>query len=346
VLPLRSLARSFDWSGTATRKEFAAYLALLIVAGAASFLAALRLETGPVHRWALPLLTFALLYPGWMSVSVRRMHDMGRSGWWILLGAVPLVGLVLLLVQLAAPARRARIGRFSGRPAYAVGAGASLLVALLIASRVLWQPFLIPSGAMKPTLLVNDYITVAKPFRQALSRGEVIVFRHPTNGQNFVKRLIGLPGDTIQMKDGRLFLNGTAVPTQPAGEFTETYEPQGPEGRTPVCRNAPVGMGGTCRADRQTETLPGAPPHDVIDIGTFPFDDTDVFTVPQGHVFVLGDNRDNSQDSRMPVAMGGMGFIPEDHVIGPVRRVIFSSSGRYWWQVWHLRPDRFLLAVR
>ena len=345
MLFLRALSRSFDWSGTATRKEFALYTAVLLAALGAALYGELQLNDGPIRRWALPLATFAVLYPGWVAVSARRLHEMGRSAWWMVLGAVPYVSVALVVVLAALPPQRSRIGRFSGRIAYAIGAAFTLVLALVILSRILWQPFYMPSGSMKPTLLINDVITVAKPFRQTLTRGAVIAFRHPTNGQDFVKRLIGLPGDTVQMKGGQLVLNGAPVPTEPAGEFTETYEPQGPLAITPTCRNAPVGLGGTCRADRYSETLPGRPAHDILDIGALAYDDTPLFTVPEGQVFVMGDHRDNSMDSRMPVQTGGVGLVPANHIIGTVRRVLFSTSGRYWWEVWHLRPDRTFRAV-
>ncbi|WP_372605654.1 signal peptidase I, partial [Actibacterium sp.] len=141
--------------------------------------------------------------------------------------------------------------------------------ALLIAGvfrTLFFQPFWIPSGSMKDTLLVGDFLFVNKmaygysryscpfglcPFEGRIlardpERGDVVVFRHPGNGSDFIKRLIGLPGDTVQVKNGALFINGDPVKREPAGTFTETYQKQGPVGYYPQCSNAPVGEGGEC----------------------------------------------------------------------------------------------------
>ncbi len=345
MLLLRSLARSFDWSGTAARREFALYLLAYATILAGCVYATLRIETGPIHRWTLPILAAAFFYPGWMALSARRLHDMGRSAWWLALRPVPLVGLLVLGAQLLAPTRRNTPGRFAGRTRYAMAALLSLGVALVLASRILWQLFYMPSGSMKPTLLVNDLVVVARPFHYTPRRGDIVAFRNAATGQDHLKRILGLPGDSVQMQDGRLVLNGTPVPLAPKGIFQEFYEPQGPARIPPACRNAPVGMGGICEADLLTETLPEGPTHDILDTGPGPLDSTGVYKVPQGSYFVLGDNRDNSSDSRVPLSAGGPGFVPADHIIGPVRRVILSSAGPTLWQVWRWRPDRFLRGV-
>lgn len=250
----------------------------------------------------------------------------------------------------------------------------TVLYALLIAGvfrTLFFQPFYIPSGSMKDTLLIGDFLFVNKmaygysryscpwslcPIKGRIlsgepKRGDVVVFRHPSNGQDFIKRLIGLPGDTVQMKEGRLYLNGELVPLKPAGVFEEVYEPQGPNRQPPSCKNAPVGFGGICQSDRYIETLPGGVSHDVLDIGMFTpparnyMDTTPVYTVPEGQYFFMGDNRDNSQDSRVPLAAGGVGFVPAEFLIGRADRVIFSSAGRSLFFFWTWRPDRFLKAI-
>lgn len=231
---------------------------------------------------------------------------------------------------------------------------------------ILFQPFWIPSGSMKDTLLIGDFLFVNKmaygysryscPFAACPisgrilgsepERGDVVVFRHPVNDNDMIKRLIGLPGDTVQMKSGILFINGQEVPQEPAGTFEEVMEPQGPLGQPPRCENAPVGEGATCTSSRSRETLPNGVVHDVLNIepqGSV--DTTDVYTVPPGHYFFMGDNRDNSMDSRFPQTAGGVGFVPAENLIGRADRVIFSSAGRSLFYFWTWRMDRFFKAV-
>ena len=246
----------------------------------------------------------------------------------------------------------------------------ALLIATVFRS-LLFQPFWIPSGSLKDTLLIGDFLFVNKmaygysrysceipsttislcPISGRVlgsepKRGDVVVFRHPVNDNDMIKRLIGLPGDTVQMKNGILFLNGKEVPQEPAGTFEEIMEPQGPLGQPPRCENAPVGVGGVCTSSRSRETLPEGLVHDVLNIDTNgSADNTDVFTVPPGHYFFMGDNRDNSLDSRFAQATGGVGFVPAENLIGRADRVIFSSAGRSLFFFWTWRADRFFKAV-
>ncbi|WP_121629151.1 signal peptidase I [Tropicibacter alexandrii] len=257
----------------------------------------------------------------------------------------------------------------------------TIVYALLIAGvfrTFLFQPFWIPSGSMKDTLLIGDFLFVNKmaygysyascpslPFAGIDAhdlcgwadgdntrllggepqRGDVAVFRHPEDGRDFIKRVIGLPGDRIQMKQGVLYINGTAAPQEPDGTFTETMAPQGPARSLPACFNGPVGAGGTCEKQKFTETLPGGVSHSILNIGNRQFDDTPIFVVPEKHYFMMGDNRDNSLDSRAPVMIGGVGMVPYENLIGRADRVIFSSAGRSMLFFWTWRGDRFFKAI-
>ncbi len=245
----------------------------------------------------------------------------------------------------------------------------TIVWALVIAGvfrTLFFQPFWIPSGSMKDTLLIGDFLFVNKMaygysshscpfsacpisgriFAREPERGDVVVFRHPTKNVDFIKRLIGLPGDKIQMVQGVLHINGEAVKLTDAGTFTEEKAPQGPQQLMPRCENDPVGIGGTCLKARQTETLPNGVSHDILNISdNWVADDTPVFTVPEGQYFFMGDNRDNSEDSRFPAAAGGLGFVPAEYLIGRADRVMFSSAGKSLFYFWTWRPDRFFKAI-
>ena len=245
----------------------------------------------------------------------------------------------------------------------------TIAYALLLAGVIrtlFFQPFWIPSGSMKPTLLIGDFLFVNKmaygysrhscpfsmcPFSGRIlasdpKRGDVVVFKHPTNGTDYIKRLIGLPGDTVQVKNGLLYINGTLAPQQPDGIFTEPYAPQGPMRSMPRCENAPVSPGGPCEKDRAIETLPEGLKHAVLNIDDDGFgDNTPVFVVPEGEYFFMGDNRDNSMDSRFPRSAGCVGTVPFENLVGRADRVIFSSAGPSMLAFWTWRPDRFFVRI-
>lgn len=244
----------------------------------------------------------------------------------------------------------------------------TVVYALLLAGLIrtlLFQPFWIPSGSMKDTLLIGDFLFVNKfaygysrhscpwsmcPFEGRIwpaepERGDVIVFNHPVSNTAYIKRLVGLPGDRVQMRDGVLFINDEEVPQMPAGNFEEIKDQQGPYGNIPDCTNEPVSLQAMCLKERLLESLPDGPTHNILNIETTRGDNTGVFTVPEGNYFFVGDNRDNSLDSRFSRANRGVGFVPFENLVGRADRIIFSSAGRSILYFWTWRSDRFFKGV-
>ena len=244
----------------------------------------------------------------------------------------------------------------------------TVVYALVLAGLIrtlLFQPFWIPSGSMKDTLLIGDFLFVNKfaygyskhscpwsmcPFEGRIwsaepERGDVIVFNHPVNNTPYIKRVIGLPGDRVQMRDGVLYLNDAEVPQEAAGTFEEVKERQGPYGKMPDCSNEPVSLTAICEKERSIETLPGGLTHNVLNIQNTRGDNTAVFTVPEGQYFFIGDNRDNSLDSRFSRANLGVGFVPFENLVGRAERIMFSSSGKSILFFWTWRSDRYFKAI-
>ena len=257
----------------------------------------------------------------------------------------------------------------------------TIVYALLIAGvfrTVFYQPFWIPTGSMKETLLIGDFLFVNKmaygysyascpslPFmgldaKQLCGvfdgdnnrflggepeRGDVVVFRHPTLGSDYIKRLVGMPGDRIQVKNGVLIINDVPAEQTPDGAFVEIMRRQGPQGVPPACENGAVGPGGECAKSRFIETLPSGKQYKILNIRRQGTDNTGVYTVPEKHYFFMGDNRDNSLDSRASQLQGGVGFVPLEDIIGRADRIMFSSGGRSMFFFWTWRGDRFFKGI-
>ena len=261
----------------------------------------------------------------------------------------------------------------------------TIVYALLIAGvfrTLFFQPFWIPSGSMKDTLLIGDFLFVNKMaygysyascpsirvpalgidigaddfcgvfeggeerlFGSDPELGDVVVFRHPVTGMDFIKRVVGMPGDRIQMKDGLLIINDVPVEVVPDGVFEEVWTRQGPQGLTPRCSNGAVGEGAICQKERFIETLPNGKQHAILNIGDQRSDNTGVFTVPEDHFFFVGDNRDNSTDSRVAQTARGVGYVPRSALVGRADRVMFSSAGRSMFAFWTWRSDRYFKAI-
>ena len=227
----------------------------------------------------------------------------------------------------------------------------AVILALVVRS-FLYEPFNIPSGSMKPTLEIGDYLFVNKPsygysrfsfpfglapiegriFAHPPKQGDVIVFKLPTNtGIDYIKRLIGMPGDTVQVIDGRLYINHRLIHREPLG--LKRVE----DGSVTVTMM------------EYLETLPNGVVHQIYEEGDDrPLDNTPEFTVPAGHYFMMGDNRDNSQDSRVQHLVG---FVPYDNLVGRAAFLFFSTNGyaslgEVWKWPMSIRYERLFKSIR
>lgn len=225
----------------------------------------------------------------------------------------------------------------------------ALIIALLFRT-FLYQPFSIPTASMQPTLMIGDYFIASKftwgygkysapiplPFNGRIlggtpERGDIAVFRNEITNEDYIKRVIGLPGERIQMRDGRLYINDELVPREEIGRGEDTDS---------AMRTMPVTL--------YEETLPNGVSHVIQEISdNGPLDNTAEYLVPAGHYFMMGDNRDRSQDSRV---LSMVGYVPFDTFIGKAEARFFSIKDNLPpWQLWewpaNVRWDRMFEAV-
>ncbi|MEW6123447.1 MAG: signal peptidase I [Pseudomonadota bacterium] len=228
----------------------------------------------------------------------------------------------------------------------------ALLIALVIRT-LFFQPFNIPSGSMKDTLLIGDYLFVSKfsygysrfsiPFSPPLftgrifgaepTRGDVVVFKLPKDNEtDYIKRVVGMPGDRIQMIEGVLQINGVPVKRE---RLSDVMQDDGTGRMVPV--------------KSYKETLPNGVSYETLDLVDNGFyDNTQVYNVPAGHFFMMGDNRDNSADSRV---LSQVGYVPFENLIGKAQVIFFSiddhtPAWQIWTWPWTVRWTRLLTWVR
>ena len=252
-----------------------------------------------------------------------------------------------------------------------------LALFVFILRSFIMSPFNIPSESMQPRLLIGDYLLVAKwpygyskfslPFSLPLisgrifasepKQGDVVVFKAPkTDGVDYIKRVIGLPGDVVQMRSGILEINGVAVKKERIADLVIPVTPNmkdaaALEGTPFACWlpdfEEPAKTGGTqCRYPQYTETLPNGRSYEILDLDDgMPGVDTEAFVVGVGEVFLMGDNRDRSADSRFPADGKAIGIVPQENLVGRALVTVFSTDGSSNWLLpwtWFtaMRPER------
>jgi signal peptidase I len=248
---------------------------------------------------------------------------------------------------------------------------AVLILAVLGIHSLIAKPFYIPSESMMTGLLVGDRLIVSKfpygysylspsipilpripgrLFGRLPERGDIIVVKSPSDGADWIKRVIGLPGDTVEIRDGVLWLNGEPVPHGRLPDVEVPVSPNTDCAYLPALRGTAADGTPVCRFPAWRETLPNGRSYTVIDLAETPLDNRPPVTVPEGHLFLMGDNRDNSSDSRVPPEIGGLGLVPVENIVGRAEFTTFSLDGSATLNplTWpgSLRRDRAFISLR
>ncbi len=282
--------------------------------------------TRAAAAWSsVPLLAADLVALAFAWVSAGQA---ARPGWSVAISAGQLMASLWSLALVIAMLGRVQgFGKFRAFVAFLTGSIAPALLVALLVRVFLFQPFSTPSGSMAPTLLSGDYFFAAKPdygysryafpfdlfsfrgriFAHAPKRGDVVVFRH--NGQDWVKRIVGLPGESVQLKGGRLYIDGRIVERREVEPEPGLFD----------------GFDRPLIAPTYEELLPGGAVHRIVQLqgDDGPASNTDLLKIPQDSYFMLGDNRDNSMDSRM----SEVGVVPFENLIGRAELIFYSRAG-------------------
>ncbi len=335
--PTLYLRQGLDWTGRTGPGRFAGLLAIRI-----GLLSLWRLGPAWIEGWGrgaeamalIPVVVFTV--PAVVHV-LRRLNDMGWRGWWAWVLALPGLRWALLVLLVVVPSSH-RQAQGDG-PWRILGVALAGVVSVCLAASLLWTMVLVVAQDMKPALRPGDLVLVRRA-PATPETGDVIAFRLPGEDHPRIARVIAAGGQSVAVRGGVPVIDGVPATWAEAGLLVETFERQGPHGLMPVCGNGAVGLGAECRTRQFRETLPNAEAHLVLDAGSRPLDRVGEVAVPNGFLYVMGDNRDAARDSRLARAAQGTGLVAVEQVIGRVDMVLASSMATRFWALGGWRPWR------